>query len=834
MIGDFRYALRSLARSRGFTVAAILTLAIGIGAATAIYSVVDTILLRPLPFPDSDRLIRLIEHFPTNVSTRPVMERGITHQEFLDWRGRSKTLQDATAAIGMAQRMVKTPDGAAGLWGLAVSGNIFEMLQVHALLGRTLTSADDANPDVVVLSHDTWQRHFRSDPAILGKTIELRVGALLAPRPPRLLTVVGVLPADFEFPTGTADYFAPIVVAPGTDSQVITLARLAPGVSLQAASEEATQMGNAIRPPWPADRPALERPRFEVLSVKDEAVAPLRPALRVLLAAVVVVLLIVCANVANLMLARGTARQRELAVRLAIGASRMQIVRQVFAESIVLALAGGTIGALLGAAGVVLVKQLAVVDAPGMFRLMFGQTILPRANEVAVNWRLAAIAITVAAITCVACALLPALHLSRVNQLQTLGGRGSAATGHVARLRSLLVVGQLALATVLLVGAALLIGSFTRLATFDKGYDPSNVLSFNLLFPDQYSTARKGEVIETLLGRFRANPNIRAAGFARHGLLIGEELYVGTFVPPGKTREEMKGVRTRSVSDGFLTAMAVPILEGREFSPADSGTAPLVIVLNRSAAARYFGDRSPVGQQMTWYVGKTSAQATVIGVVEDIRQESATDPLVAEIFFDYRQYLARFSVDRPEGQNETAIGFLSFALRTAGDPGAHVPHVREVLNGVDPNIGIDAIVPLERLEASSRARERFYAVLLGVFAAVAGLLGSIGVYGVLSYAVTQRTQEIGVRVALGAQRSQVLSLILRRGVMLTAAGITLGLAGAAATSSYLQSMLFGVQPTDAATFAAVAAGFAAVAIAACYLPARRATAVDPVVALRHE
>jgi putative ABC transport system permease protein len=237
---------------------------------------------------------------------------------------------------------------------------------------------------------------------------------------------------------------------------------------------------------------------------------------------------------------------------------------------------------------------------------------------------------------------------------------------------------------------------------------------------------------------------------------------------------------------------------------------------------------------MTWHVGKGSSQATVIGVVEDVRQESATDPLVPEIFFDYRQFLARFDGDRPQGQNETAIGFLSFALRTAGDPGSQVPRVREVINGVDPNIGIDAIVPLEKLEASSRARERFYAVLLGIFAAVAGLLGSIGVYGVLSYAVTQRTQEIGVRVALGALRSQVLWLILRRGGVLTAAGIVLGLGGAGGAARYLQSMLFGVKPTDATTFAAVAAAFAAVAMAACYLPARRATTVDPVVALRHE
>jgi putative ABC transport system permease protein len=832
---ELNYAVRTLVRTPGFTIATICTLAIGIGAATAIYSVVDTILLRPLPFPGGDRIVRLVEHFPTNVPTRPVMERGITHQEFLDWRGRSKSLQDATAVIGMAQRTVKTPDGSTGLWGLAVSGNVFQMLQVRALRGRTLTAADDASPDVVVLSHDTWRRHFRSDATIIGKTIELRTGALSGPRPPRVLTVVGVLPADFEFPTGSGDYFAPIVLTPDSGSLRVTLlARLAPGVSLREASDEATLMGNAIRPAWPADRPALGRPRFEVLSVKEETVASLRPALRVLLAAVIVVLLIVCANVANLMLARGTARQRELAVRFAIGASRMQIVRQVFAESIVLTITGGAIGAVLGAAGVTMVKQLAVVDAPGIFRFTFGSTVLPRANEVAVDWRLAAIAFSVAAISCVTFALLPALHLSRLNQLQALGGRGSGATSHVARLRSLLVVGQLALATVLLVGAALLIGSFSRLATFDKGYDPSNVLSFNLLFPDQYSTARKGEVIETLLGRFRANPNIRAAGFARHGLLIGEELYVGTFVPPGQNREEMRGVRTRSVSDGFLSAMAVPILEGREFSPSDNGTAPLVIVMNRSAQTKYFGNASAVGRQLTWYVGKSSAPATVIGVAEDIRQESVTDPLVPEIFFDYRQFLARFDNDRPQGQNETAIGFLSFALRTAGDPGLQVPAVREVINAVDANIGIDTIVPLEQLEASSRARERFYAVLLGVFATVAGLLGAIGVYGVLSYAVTQRTQEIGVRVALGAQRSQVLSLIIRRGVVLTTTGIALGLVGAMATTRYLQSMLFGIEPTDVSTFAAVAAAFSAVAMAACYLPARRATAVDPVVALRHE
>jgi putative ABC transport system permease protein len=834
---DLAYAVRSLARSRAFTIAAILTLSIGIGATTAIYSVVDTILLQPLPFPESDRLVRVIEYAPPFTPGRPLIQRGISHQEYLDWRGRMKTWSGAAAIIGMAQRMVRTPDGAAGLWGAMVSDNAFTLLQVNAVLGRTLVAGDDANPDVVVLSHDTWQRHFHGDPAIVGKALEFRTGALLAPIPPRLLTVVGVMSADFEFPTEPLDFFTPIALDPSKRSPgVTTVARLAQGVSLQAATEEATLMGSAIRPPWPADAPRLTVPRFEVQSLKDRAVDSLWPALRILLAAVIVVLLIVCANVANLLLARGMARQREVAVRLAIGASRGHIIRQILTECVVLALAGGLIGALLGAAGVTLVKQLATVEAPGIFKLMFGSNILPRAHEVSVDWRLFVIAFSIAALTSILFGILPALHLSRTNHLRAMGSRGGGSGRSESRIRAALTLAQLALATVLLFGAGLLVHSFIALSTFDKGYDPANVLAFNLLFPDQYSTARKGEAIETLLGRFRANPSVRAAGFARHGLLIGEELHIGRFVPPDRTLEEMRedGVRTRSVSDGYLTAMAVPILEGREFSPADSGAAPGVIVLNRSAARKYFGAVSAVGQRMNWHVAKVQAQMTVVGVVEDVRQRAATDPLVPEIFVDYRQYLTLIDRDSPQRQNEGAIGFLSFALRTSGPPEALVPVVSAVVRTMDPNIGIDAILPMERLEASSRARERFYAVVLGVFAVVAALLAAIGVYGVLAYAVVQRTKEIGVRMALGARRGQVLGLIMRKGLALAALGVTVGLAGAAGGARSLESLLFGVTPLDPWTFATVATGFMVVAAIASYLPARRATNVEPVEALRCE
>ena len=832
-----RYAIRSLVRTPAFTIATVLTLAIGIGAATAIYSVVDTVLFRPLPFPGGDRLVRLVEYGPHFRDGQPAIQRGINYQEHQGWRDRAKTIEEAAAIVGMSQRMVKTPDGAAGLWGAMVSGNTFALLRTRPHLGRTLQPSDDTNPTVVVLSYDTWQRHYHSDPSIVGRTLEVRMGALLAARPPLFLTVIGVLPRAFEFPTGTLDFVMPIALDPSRPSPgVTTIARLASGISIDAATQEANAMGTAMRPAWPANKVPPSGPRFEYQSLKERLVAPLRPALRVILAAVVVLLLIVCANAANLLLARGTSRRREIAVRLAVGASRVQVFRQILLECAVLATVGGLLGASLGAAGVVLVRQLATVEAPGIFRLMFGANILPRAAEVVVDWRLFAIAFAIAAITAFTFGLLPALQLSRANHLRSMGSRGGGTSRGESRLRSALTLAQLTMATVLLTGAALLAHSFIKLSTFNKGYDPANVLAFNLLFPDTYSTARKGETIEALLTRFRLNPEVRAAGFARHGLLIGEELYIGRFVPPGKTLADVEamGTRTRSVSDGFLAAMGVPILQGRDLSPADSGDAPGAIVINRSAARRDFGDASPIGQSMEWVVGKTRSRMTIVGVAEDIRQEEATDPLLPEIFVDYRQYLRFHDVDRPAGQNEGAIGFLSFALRTTGDPAALIPAVREAVTAIDPNIGIDAIAPMERLEASARSRQRFYAVMLGVFAAVSALLAAIGVYGVLAYAVAQRTHEIGVRMALGARAGQVLSLVMRRGLALTIIGVTAGLIVAASVARSIESMLFGITPFDPSAFTAVAIGFALVAAIASYVPAKRATRVDPVVALREE
>ncbi len=836
---DVRYAVRQLRRSPGFAVAALLCLGLGIGVTTAIFSVVNAVLLQPLPFPESDRLVRMVENVPAPAPGRPPLQRGLSYSEFLDWRNTSKTLSDAYAVGGgPGQRLVHGTQGWVGLIGTMPSTNTFKLLQLRALLGRTFDERDEQDPNVVILSYDTWKTHFNADPAIIGSAIEFRAGALMNGTPPRLMTVVGILPEGVTIANSWADYYWPLT-RNYSRAMVELIGQLAPGVSLESALAEANAMGAALRGPWPATADPLTVPRFELVGLKDRLTERLLPALRVFLVAVVVVLIIVCANVANLLLARGTARQREISVRFAIGASRARVVRQILTESLVLACAGGAIGALLGAGGVTLIKQLATIEAPGIYRLMFGSTILPRADEVTVDLRILGIAFGLAVITSIVFGVLPALTLSRTSQVPTMKTRGSTGGRLEPRIRAALVVGQLMMATMLLVCAGLLANSFIKLSNVNNGYDASNVLAFNLLFPDQYSVARKAQTIEALLTRVRSVPSVTSAGFSRHGLLIGEEIMLGTLVPPGRSLENMRRSRTRfrAVSDGYLTAMGVPVLAGRDLNPTDDAGAPPVIVMNRSAARQYFGAAQPVGQFVDWHFGDGQAvQMRVVGVVEDLRQESPTDDVFPEVFGDYRQVL--FFLDKwgqkPGRQDQLVIGFLSFALRTIGDPAFAIPAVRAAINDVDPNVGIDALIPMTRLAASAVAPQRFYAVMLGLFAGVAGVLAAIGVYGVLTYAVIQRTQEIGIRMAIGAQRGQVLADVLRKGLLLTGFGITLGLVGAGLGTRLLQGLLFGITPLDPETFVAVALVFALVAIFASYLPARRATRVDALVALRNE
>jgi len=841
---DARYALRSLRRSPSFTTAAVLTLAIGIGATTAIYSVVDTVLIRPLPYPESDRLVRISE---PELNSRTM--RGLNYYEYLDWRARTTTLSGMTAQSFHPQVMMPTREGTARLSAAIVSPNHFEVFGIQAALGRVISATDEANPAVIVLSYHTWQRYFQSAPDAIGSVIELR-GSLFGgqsnlgatPQPGRLLTIVGVLPDIYETGGSVFDFYIPFDPA-GFGPQppsVRANGRLANGVSLAAADDEANLIGNAIRPPRPASEPPLTLPRFRLTRIHDELVEPYRPALRVFLVAVAVVLLIVCANVANLLLARGTSRARELAVRLAIGAGRARLARQIFTECLVLSTIGGAFGAALGAAGVQLVKQLATIDAQGVYRLSFGGDLFPRLNEVGVDSRVLMIAVALSIAASIIFGVLPALHLSRVSHLQAMGTRGGGSTRPETRTRAVLVVSQMMLATTLLVGAGLLVNSFVNLSKVEKGYDARDAVAFQLVVPPEYATERKAATIESVISALKSLPEVEEAGFAYAGILLGLEDTVGTFTPPGRSYQEILAdtakPRLKALTHGYLKAMGATLLSGQHLDGRADASAPVVAVINRTVARKLFGDGNPVGATMVWRPGKIDVPVEVVGVVEDVRQNRVAAPTYPEIFMDYRQVLAvhqRMGVARNRLE-QISFGFMSFGVRTRGNPAAVIPAIRNAVRTTDRNATIDAIHTMEQMVGYSTARQRFYAVLLGAFGGVAGLLAAIGIYGVLAYAIVQRTQEIGIRMALGAERRQVLALVMRRGVALAGTGIVVGLIGAFAGARYLQSMLFGVEPRDPSTFAAVAIGFAAVAAAAAYLPARRATKVDPIVALRVE
>jgi putative ABC transport system permease protein len=834
MIQDLGYAVRMVRKSSGFAAIAVLTLALGIGATTAIYSIVDTILLRPLPFTDSDRLVRIIEHVPLSGAGIRSYERGRTWQEYLEWRGRTTTLADVIG-VSPSIGLVTTDHGTARLWGAMVSGSTFTTLGVRAMLGRTLLESDDLSPDSILLTHESWRRLFGAAPDIVGRSIEFAGGA-------RAKTVVGVLPEDFDFPTGRVEFFTPFTAgdAAWKKYQSITLiGRLRPNVAREAAAQEALTIGTAVAKPLPADAPPMATPRFEVRSVKEDVVSDLRPALRVFLAAVAVVLLIVCANLANLLLAHGTGRERELAVRMAVGASRGRLVRQLLTECALLAVCGGTLGAAFGAAGIALVKRLATVEAPGVFHFSLGTSILPRLHEVAIDPKMLGVSFGLAAVSILAFGLLPALHLSRSSPLQAFGVRASGGAGpRGSRLRGVLVVSQLAMATVLLVGAGLLIQSFGRLLAVDRGYDASQVLAFQLVFPPDYSIARKTDTIEGILARLRSLPDVTASGFTRHGMMVGEQITIGTFVPQGRTLAEMeaqpKRPSLRPVSGGYLTAVGARMQNGTDLNPFDAGSPPAIVI--SQSTARIFGGGRQIGRFVDWHVKGKVFPLQVVGVVSDLRNVRPDRDPFPEVFVDYREVLkvSQSVGEAPLWQHERALGLLSFSLRVRGDPAAAVPAVSRIVRDVDPNAGIDAILPLERLVSGSVARPRFYAVLLGSFAAVAAVLAAIGIYGVLAYAVSQRTREIGIAMALGAQRRQVLGPVLRRGLLLAISGVALGLVAASAATRLLEGMLFGLTPLDSVTFGVVAIIFTLVAAVACYVPARRATKVDPMVALRHE
>jgi putative ABC transport system permease protein len=847
---DVRYGVRSLARNGSFTLAAVTTLALGVGVTTAVFSIVNTVLLQPLPYRDSDRLVRIVERAAPRTAGGPLLRRtSMRWSEMAEWRARATTLSDLAYTISPPTTLMPTPEGSARLSGTLVSSNIFSILGAHALLGRALDTRDEApGSNTVVISAGAWQRYFQGDPAIIGRTVALKtLGFEAGFLDGTTLTIVGVMPREFDYPVPYCDYWAPITKAspllawPGSGS---VIARMRDGVSAEAATDEANVLGEALRPK-PTSGP-LSQPlpqgarRFDVEPIKEQAIAASRPALRVLALAVGVVLLIVCANVATLLLARGTARHREIAVRLAMGASRSRIARQLLTESVILSAIGGGVGVLLAVGGVQVLRSLASPNAQGPFLISFGGVMIPRLHEVAVDRWMLAIAAGLSAFTALVISALPVLRLSQTDHVQAMGGRAASGARHDTRLRNLLVAGQVATATVLLVGAGLLVNSFDRLTRVDPGWKASGLLTFYLVAPQEYTTQRKARLIDELLVELRGTPGVQAAGFTYAGPLLGLIDTFGVFVPPGRTPEEMRGIpddpQVRSVSHDFLQTMGVRLLAGRWLEPRDDEGAPPVILVNRSLARRFFGAEDPVGQMVHLDGRMDLPPQQVVGVVDDMRQARLDREPAPQFFVDYRQVLALTQARQMPvaAQERLAFGFLSFVVRTDGDPARLMGTLRSLIGRVDSSVGIDAMLPMEQLVASSLTRQRFYASVMGVFAAMAVLLSAVGIYGVLTYAVGQRTREFGVRTALGARGRDVLALVLRQGLLLTCIGIGIGLAGALALTRYIEGMLYGVKPLDPVTYVAVVALFVAVTSLASYLPARRATRIDPMTALRHE
>lgn len=849
---DVRYAFRSFARTPGFTVVAVLTLALGIGANTAIFSVVNAVLLRPLPYKGSDRLVRLLEPpTPAVTAGAPRPPSGINALEIAALRSGARTLTH----IGVSQSLTATvtvKQSAVRLEGTRVSPALFDMLNAPLAAGRGFAAGEEvAGADaVMVLSHATWHRLFGGDPAAVGSSL------LVDGRPH---VVVGITGTGFSYPDPATQFWTPLVIPTGrlaTIQRMAPIARLADGVSPDAARDEVIAiLGNIRRsgfsapppPPMPAGAgPAPpswsalappEQPQIDVIGLHDQIVEPVRPALLLLMAAVGLVLLIACVNVANLLLARTAARQREIAVRRALGAGPSRLIRQVMTESVMLSIAGGVVGLLLGLGGV----QLLQILGTSLPRRDLAQgTGLPRVNELGLDGSTFAFAALAAIVTGLVFGLAPALRHVRGGDAANLRDNpGAAISGfnllRGQRMQGLLVVAEIAMATTLFVGGALLIRSFVNLGSLDPGYDAANVLTFQISLPGR-TTGTPLEVAEDIVARLRAMPGVGAAGYAeslptinrRSGLFLRRTSEMPRVPPappaPGATVPP-ETPDTRLVSREYLAVMGISIVEGRSFG--DPAGPPHALINQALARSGFLGEH-PIGAHV-YAIGQKPWE--IVGIVEDVRQFGLEQDAPPQVFFDLQQIRRLPSAPNaapPPGRVEY------FAVRTIGEPTALIASIRGIASQIDPQATIENVATMEQIVANSMLRPRLYAVLLGVFAVVAVMLAAIGIYRVMAYSVSQRVREIGIRIAMGAERASVMGLVLRQSAILTVLGMSIGLAGAAALTRYLERMLFGLTPLDPGTFIGVALVFGAVASLAAVMPARRATRVDPLVALRCE
>ena len=807
LLSDLRFGIRTLASSPRVTLAALLSLALGIGANTAMFTVIDAVMLEPLPYADPDRLVMVWETAPDND------RRWAAPANFIDWRRDARAF-DGLAAWDEVSVNLTGRERPERLRAVSASGNLFDVLGVQPALGRAFTMADEAPdaPPVALLTHGLWQRMFGASPGVLGQTLVLDG---------RAFTIVGVLPSDFGLVEEIELYLSgergvprsypfPGDITQVRDSHLIfVVGRLSPGVQVDQAQAEMSTIMRRLEQAYPDTNKNLGA---RVVPLHQDLVAGTRPALLLLLGAVAFLLLIACVNVANLLLGRAVARQREIAVRLSLGATRWRIVRQLLTETALLALGGGAAGLLLAGWGVQALLALAPAD-------------LPRLNEVRPDTTTVLFALGVSLTTAFVFGLAPALQASRSESAGTIKDDGTRTAGSRSqrRLHKALVVSELALAQVLLAGAGLLVASFVRVQHVDLGFDAERLVAVELSLPSaRYADPdRKAAFHRGVLERLQLIPGVQSAAMGLTVPLRGA-VNRGFWIAgrPAPAPGADQSVDFQIVSPGYFATLGVPLLEGRVFTGHDHAKAPLVAIVTRAMAVRYWPGQSAIGQRVQ-VGGEKAPPREIVGVVADVRYrnpEQAPDPLL------YLPYL----------QDREPWNWAMFAVRTPLDPDALAPSIRQAVAEVDPDQPVARIRTMEEIAGTLGAQRRFNTLLLALFSCVALLLAAIGTYGVMAYAVTRRTREIGVRLALGARPADVLRMVLGQGAGLVALAIGIGLAAAAGTNRLLAAQLFEVSPTDPVTLAAGAATLCAFALLACWVPARRAMRVEPLVALREE
>ena len=804
LLKDVRYGVRMLVRNPGFTIVSVIALALGIGANVAIFSVVNGVLLSPLPFKEPDRLMMIRE---TKLPQFP--EFSVASGNFLDWKKQNTVFERLVAFRGSSLNLIGTGDPER-LIGLKVTEGFFAMLGAQPQLGRDFLVEEDqpGRNNVVVISHGLWQRRFGGDSKILNQAITLSGQSY---------TVIGVMPDTFRFGGGAevTELWTPMAFT-AQEAQnhgghyVAAIGKLRPGVTLDQASSEMSTIAGRLAAQYPGANTGWD---VKIIPLLEYSVRTIKPALLVLLVAVAFVLLIACANVANLLLARAAGRQREIATRTALGAGRWRIVRQLLTESMLLALAGGVVGLLLAKWGTDLLLTLAPSD-------------LPRMSNVSVDGRALAFTVVITFLTALIFGLVPALQASKPNLNETMkdAGRGSTEGGRRKFIRSTLVVLEVASALVLLVGAGLLIKSFWRLQKVDPGFNPDNALTAWVSLPKTKYPEDSQKVLffQQLIERVNALPGVQAAGAAHVVPMTGDDYVLGFEVdgrpplPPGSSQS----TNYYTVTPDYFKAMGIPLRRGRVFTERDTEDSPPVAVVNETMVQKIFPNEDPIGKRITFDDrDKNPEWFEIVGIVGDVKQYGLDQPTTMQTYEPYTQ--------QPPSS-------MMLVVRSAGDPTNLSAVIRSEVLKLDKEQPTTYIKTLNEYFAISVAQQRFSVVLLGVFAAVALVLAAVGIYGVLSYAVTQRTHEIGIRMALGAGRRDVFRLVVGRGMLLSVIGVASGLVAAFALTRLMASLLFGVTATDAVTFASVAGVLLVVALLACYIPARRATRVDPLVALRYE